>query len=558
MRPLVWILLVLCLLLPSCQPQQRYDLLILNARIIDGTGNPWFVGDVGIRGERIAAIGHLVGSPAVRTLDAAGRYVSPGFIDMMGQSEYALLADNRALSKISQGITTEITGEGESVAPQSERTRAELNAGLARYGIAVDWTDLDGYFHRLEKTRHAVNLGTFVGATQVREAVIGFENRPPTPAELEQMKREVGHAMDRGALGLSSALVYAPAVYATTPELIELATVAAERGGIYATHIRNEGDHCLEALYEASDIARAAKIPVEVWHLKSAGRQNWGKMSEITRLISRFRAEGLDLTADIYPYTASATSLAAALPVWVLDGGREAMLKRLGDPAVRQKIKAELEGRATAYENMYRGAGPEGILLNVLAAPALKMYEGSMLSTVATAMKKHPVDALMDVVIADSGRTGAIYFSMNEADVRMAMSQPWVSFNTDYEAAAVDGPLHVGKPHPRAYGSFARVLAKYVRDDRVLGLEEAIRKMTSLPAQRVGIGDRGILRVGMCADLVLFDLANVKDRATFEQPHQYSEGMDLVIVNGQPVWENGGFTGNLPGKIVRGPGYRQE
>ena len=543
-------------LLSACQTQQRFDLLIVNARIVDGTGNPWYVGDVGIRGERIAAVGRLAGTPAVRVVDAAGRYVTPGFIDMLGQSEYSLLVDNRAMSKISQGITTEITGEGTSVAPQNDRTRLAMEPFIRKYGVTVDWNDLEGYFRRLEQKKHTVNIGTFVGATQVREAVVGFDDRPPSTAELDQMKSLVAKAMEQGAFGLSTALVYAPAVYAGTPELIELAKVAGQYGGIYITHIRDERDREIEALYEASDVARGGRLPVEVWHLKVAGKQNWGRMSDVTRLITRFRSDGLDISANIYPYTASATSLTAAIPTWAQEGGRDRMLQRLRDPRVRSRIRTELESTKRGPENFYRGTGAEGILLSSVDNPTLKPYEGATLSAVAAAWKRHPIEALLDVILADSGRTDAIYFSMEEQDIRMAMAQPWVSFCTDHEGVATDGPLATGKPHPRAYGSFPRILGKYVRDEKVLTIEDAVRKMTSLPAQRTGLADRGFLRPGFYADLVLFDLATVRDRATYAQPHQYSEGIDLVVINGQAVWETGRFTGNLPGRILRGPASR--
>jgi N-acyl-D-amino-acid deacylase len=553
MKPLCWFLPLLLLTFSSCETHERFDLLILNARIVDGTGNPWFTGDVGVRGERIAAMGHLSGIAAVRVVDAAGRYLAPGFIDMLGQSEYALLIDNRAMSKISQGITTEITGEGSSVAPQNERTRADAETFTRKYGLSVDWTDLDGYFSRLELKRHTVNIGTFVGATQVREVVIGFDNRPPSPPELDRMKSLVGQAMQQGALGLSTALVYAPAVYAGTPELIELAKVAGEHGGIYISHIRDERDQEIQALYEASDIGRGGRVPVEIWHLKVAGKQNWGKMTEVTRLLGALRADGIDISANIYPYTASATSLSASVPTWVLDGGREKMLERLRDARVRARIRKELESTAKGPENFYRGTGAEGIMLSSVENPALKPYEGAMLSAVAAAWKKHPIEALLDIIAADSGRTGAIYFSMAERDIRMAMAQPWVSFCTDHEGVATDGPLATGRPHPRAFGSFPRILGRYVRDEKVLTLEDAVRKMTSLPAQRTGLIDRGLLRPGSYADLVLFDLPHVHDAATYDNPFQYSEGIDLVVVNGQAVWEAGQFTGNTPGMILRGP-----
>ncbi len=542
----------------ACQPAgDSYDILILNGRIIDGTGNPWFKGDVGIRGEKIVAVGMLHGATARRTIDAQEKIVCPGFIDMLGQSELMLFVDNRAMSKISQGITTEVTGEGESAAPMNERTLAELKPFMDKYGVTVDWKDFDGYFRRLEQHQMAVNLASFVGATQVREYVIGFENREPTPQELEQMKELVRQAMLQGALGLSTSLVYAPAVYAKTTELIELAKVAAAYGGIYATHLRDEGDKEIQAILEAGDIGRAANIPVQIWHLKVSGKRNWGKMPDILKQITLLRNGGVDITADMYPYVAGATGLSATMPGWALEGGSVKLLERLNDPMTRGNIRAQLESEKFDRQNFYRDAGPEGILISNIYSPDLKQYEGKRLSEIANEQKKHPIDALFDLLVADSARTGAIYFMMSEQDVKIALAQPWTSFNTDYNAVATDGPLSTGKPHPRAYGAFPRILGKYVREENIIPLEEAIRKMTSLAANRVGLKERGILKPGFYADVVIFDPARVIDKATFEHPHQYSEGIEVVIVNGQPVWEGGTFTGNLPGKVLRGPGYQK-
>jgi N-acyl-D-amino-acid deacylase len=553
-------LLILFALLPgiSCQPPgEWYDVLILNGRVVDGTGNPWFRGDVGIRGDKIVAVGLLRGASARRIINAEGKIVSPGFIDMLGQSELTLLVDHRAMSKISQGITTEVTGEGESAAPINERTLVELKPFIDKYGVNVDWVDFDGYFRRLEQHKTAVNLATFVGATQVREYVIGFDNREPKPEELEQMKELVRTAMQQGALGLSTSLVYAPAVYARTEELIELAKVAAEYGGIYASHIRDEGDRQVQAILEAGDIGREAKIPVQIWHLKVSGKQNWGAMADIVKQIEVLRKEGVDITADLYPYVAGATGLSATMPGWALEGGSAKLLERLGDPLTRGNIRVQLESSKFDRQNFYRDSGPEGILISSIYNPSLKRYEGKPLSALAKEQKKHPAEALFDLLLADSARTGALFFMMNEEDVKIALSQPWTSFNTDYNGVATDGPLSTGKPHPRAYGAFPRILGKYVREEKLIPLEEAIRKMTSLAANRVGLNERGILKPGFYADVVIFDPEKVIDKATFENPHQYSEGIEVVFVNGQAVWDGAKFTGNLPGKVLRGPGYRR-
>lgn len=550
--------LLLSLLLLSCQPSSDFfDVVILNGRIVDGTGNPWYVGDVGIRADRITAIGKLSGKPAKRTIDAAGKIVAPGFIDMLGQSELTLLVDGRAMSKISQGITTEVTGEGNSAAPVNERILDDTKAIREKYNLNVDWTDFDGYFRRLEQSNSAINLATFVGATQVRRYVVGLDDRPTTQEELEEMKLLIRRAMEHGALGLSTSLIYAPATFAKTEELIELAKVAAEYGGIYASHIRDEGNKETEALYEAADIGRAAKIPVEIWHLKVAGKQNWGKMVSVVRLIEQHRSQGIDMTANVYPYPASGTRLSSRIPVWAHDGGVNKLLERLTDPPTRKKIREEVLGMKPGTDNSFAATGPEGILIAGVGKPELKEYEGKRLSEIARSAKKHPVDAMIDLLIADSARTSAIFFSMNEEDVRMAMAQSWVSFCTDGGQRAADGPLSEGKPHPRAYGSFPRILGNYVREIKLFALEDAVRKMTSLPAQRVGLKERGLLKPSFFADIVIFDATTVTDKATFEQPHQYSEGINVVLVNGQPVWEDGKFAGNYPGRVLRGPGYRK-
>ena len=537
----------------SCQPspQGPYDILIHNGKIVDGTGNPWYEGDIAIYGEKILAIGKLDAKIAKRTIDAAGKVVAPGFIDMLGQSEYSILIDNRALSKISQGITTEINGEGESAAPVNEKILNEMKSYLQKNKLTVDWKDFKGYFARVEHHKSAINLASYIGATQVRAYVIGYDNREPTPEELDKMKLLVREAMQQGALGLSSSLEYTPAMYAKTQELIELAKVAAEFGGIYVTHLRDEEDRIVEAILEAADIARAARIPVEIWHLKVAEKPNWGKMPQIVQLIQQHRYQGIDMTADQYPYIAFSNSLSSPIPGWAHEGGTEKLLQRLKDPDVRKRIRKEL-----AATNRNKGVDFNGIMISSVTNPDLKQWEGKRLTEVAAAWKKDPYNTMFDFILADSARTARVAFAMTEEDLKMGMAQHWVSFCTDANARATDGPLYEGKPHPRAYGSFPRILAKYVRQDKLLSLEDAVRKMTSLPAQRVGLKERGILKPGFYADVVIFDPASVTDKATFENPHQYSEGVSLVLVNGKPVWEDGKFTGNLPGKILRGPGYK--
>src|SRR4051812_2527315 len=535
----------------------QYDVLIRNGKIVDGSGNPWFYADLGIVGDRITFIGHADPDvTAKRVIDAKGLVVAPGFIDMLGQSETGVLLDKSAYSKITQGVTTEITGEGESIAPQNDFTINEGKDFLEHFKLTVDWRTLAEYFKRLEKQGSAVNIGTYVGATQVREVVLGKEDRAPTEEELKQMVEYVEDAMYDGALGLSTSLIYAPANYASTEELIALAKAASKHGGIYASHIRNEGDTEMQALDEAFRIGREANIPVEIWHFKASGRENWGKMRDAIAKVEAARAEGLDVTADQYPYVASATSLGATIPPRFHSGGQEQFVKRLQEPAVRKQIRDELTGAEGKTENMWRGTGgPEGILVVSVLDPALKKYEGQTVAQIAKAQNKEPLDALMDFVIADRDNTGAVYFSMSEEDVRLAMQQPWVAVDTDYGGVSNTGPLSESKSHPRAWGSFPRILGKYVREEHVLRLEDAVRKMTSLAAQRVKLRNRGLLKPDYYADITIFDPNKVLDVATFENPNRPSVGIEYVFVNGVLSVEHGKVNGQLGGRPLRGPGY---
>lgn len=555
MKRTLWLALALMTAAPGWA--QQYDVLIRNGRVVDGSGNPWVYADVGILGDRIAFVGRAGQNvTAKRTLEAKGLIVAPGFIDMLGQSELTLLIDKQALSKLTQGVTTEVTGEGESIAPQNDFTIAEAKDTLEHYKLTVDWRTLDGYFQRLEQQGSGVNLATFVGATQVREVVLGKEDRAPTAHELAQMVEHVEDAMLDGALGVSTSLIYAPANYAQTEELIALAKAASKHGGIYASHIRNEGDTEMQALDEAFRIGREANLPVEIWHLKAAGRQNWGKMRQVLDRIEQARAEGLDVTADQYPYVAAATSLGATIPPRFHAGGQEAFVQRLQDPAVRKQIHDELVGTQGRIENLWRGTGgPEGILIASVLNPALKKYEGRTVAQIATDQNKDPFDALLDFVVADRDNTGAVYFLMSEDDVRLALQQPWVAADTDYGGVSNVGPLSESKSHPRAWGTFPRILGKYVREERVLRLEEAIRKMTSLAAQRVKLDHRGMVRPDYFADLTLFNPDTVRDVATFDDPNRPSEGIEYVFVNGVLSVEHGKLTGQLGGRPLRGPGY---
>lgn len=537
---------------------EDYDLVITNGRIVDGTGNPWFYGDVAIRGDRIVKVGRIVPAPTKQTIDARGLIVAPGFIDMLGQSEQNLLIDPRAESKVFQGITTEVTGEGGSAAPLNDYILKELDPFLKHFKLTADWRTLGEYFARLERSRSAINLATYVGATQVRQYVLHDENRPPTTAELDQMRALVSKAMEDGAVGISTSLVYAPAFYAKTEELIELAKVASRYGGVYASHMRNESNSIMPAIDEAIRIGREANIPVEIFHLKMAGKQNWGKMREVIAKIEDARANGLDITADQYPYVAGATSLGASVPPWAHEGGTAKFVERLKDPATRAKLKQEMRAPSDKWENFYLGAGGgEGVLIASVLNRDLAKYEGKRINEIARMMgHRDELDALFDLLIADDAQTGMIIFLMSEADVKLALKQPWVSIGIDHGEVALSGPLAEGNAHPRGYGSFPRILGRYVRDEHVLTLEEAIRKMTSLAANRVHLQDRGIIKPGFFADVVVFDPRTIHDVATFEDPNRLSVGMRFVLVNGEPVVLEGKQTTALPGRPLRGPGYK--
>jgi dihydroorotase/N-acyl-D-amino-acid deacylase len=537
-------------------PEARFDLVILNGHIIDGTGSPWYSGDIGIRDGRIAAIGNLAHAAAKRRIDARGRVVAPGFIDMLGQSDLTILINPHVPSKIYQGITTEITGEGESPAPLSDALIRADHLAYEHYHIAPDWKTFDEYFARLERQGIGINLSSYVGATSVRRMVLGDADRAPTPEQLEQMKLLVRQAMQQGARGLSSALEYAPAPYASTEELIALASEAARYGGIYATHMRNESDSEMDALAEAARIAREARIPVEIWHLKTAGKANWGRMPQVVAFIEQQRREGLDISANTYAYTAWFNSFSAFIPPWAHDGGDVKLIERLKDPATRARIRKDMETPSDKWDNEWQEIpGPEAVLISVVQNPKLLPLQGKRLSEIAQLWGKDPIDTIFDLLIEDGAFTEVAVFGMQESDVALALVQPWVSIDNDSSGTAPEGLLGAEHPHPRAYGTFPRILRKYVREEKKLTLPDAIRKFTALAAQRVRLTDRGVLKAGMWADVVVFDPQRVRDLATFENPNQLSEGMDFVLVNGVPVIEDGKMTDALPGKVLRGPGY---
>ncbi|HXI25182.1 MAG TPA: amidohydrolase family protein [Pyrinomonadaceae bacterium] len=533
----------------------EYDLIIRQGRVIDGSGRAGFIADVAIKDDRIARIGNLRVAKAKHEIDARGQVVAPGFIDMLGQSEQYVLIDPRAMSKVMMGVTTEITGEGESIAPVNDRILKEQEDFNRRFNLTVDWRTFDEYFKRLDQQGAGINLGTFVGATQVREYVIGYDNRPPTAAELEQMKKLVADAMKDGALGLSTSLQYVPARFAKTDEIVELAKVAHQYGGIYITHQRSEANAIDDSMKEVFEIARRANIPAEIWHFKTAYKKNWGRMPEMLQRIAAARRQGLKITADVYPYVAGSTSLSACLPPWALEGGTDKMIARLKDPSTRDRLKKEITTDSKDWENIYLGSGgPGGILIGSVTNRELDNWQGKRLSEIAVAQNKDPLDALLDFIIADHGQTGAIFFMMQESDMNAALKSPFVSICTDSGARATDGPLAGSKSHPRGWGTYPRILGRYVRDEKLMPLEVAIHKMTGLPASNVGLKQRGLLREGYFADITIFDPTTVIDRATFEEPNQYPVGINYVIVNGQIEVDNGQRTPANAGRVLRGPG----
>jgi dihydroorotase/N-acyl-D-amino-acid deacylase len=537
-------------------PQAPFDLVITRGRIIDGTGSPWYSGDIGVRNGKIAAIGQLAGFSRRRTIDAHADVVAPGFIDMLGQSELTVLVDFRLPSKIYQGITTEITGEGGSAAPLNDALIQADRSGYDHYRINPDWKTLRQYFARLETQGIGINLASYVGATQVRRMVLGDDDKRPTPEQLEQMKDLVRQAMRDGAMGLSTSLEYAPAPYAKTDELIALAAEASQFGGIYATHLRNESDAIIPAIDEALRIGSEANIPVEIWHLKVAGKENWGRMPEVVAKINAARAQGIDISANTYAYTAWFNDLSAFVPPWAHDGGTAKLVARLQDPTLRARIHKELMTRSPDWDNEWQEIpGPEAVLIGIVENPDLLPLQGKTLAEVAKIWNKDPMDALFDLLIQDKASTGVAVFGMSEPDVVVALQQPWVSIDNDSSGASPEGILGQEHPHPRAYGTFPRILRKYVREEKRLSLEDAIRKFSALPAQRMRLADRGVLKAGMGADIVVFNPATVRDVASFENPNQLSQGMEYVLVNGVPVIDKSRMTGAKPGKVLRGPGY---
>lgn len=541
---------------PSARPQPvPFDVLIRGGTVFDGTGAAGRSADVGIRGDRIAGIGDLSSVPARTVVDAAGLAVAPGFINMLSWSTESLLVDGRSQGELREGVTTQIFGEGSSMGPLTPAMKARAIEQMGDLKYDITWKTLSEYLTTLERRGVSQNVASFIGATTVREYVIGLEDRKPTPEQLDQMRALVRQEMEAGALGIGSSLIYAPAFYASTDELIELCKVAAAYRGKYISHLRSEGNRLLEAVDELIRISREAKIPAEIYHLKAAGQANWGKMDRAIAAIEAARSQGLKITADMYTYTAGATGLDASMPPWVLDGGYDAAYKRLADPETRKRIAAAIQTPSNEWENLYLAAGsPERVLLVQFKSDALKRFTGKTLAEAAKLRGENPVDTIMNLVLEDRSRVGTVYFMMSDDNIRKQIVQPWVSFGSDEASMAPVPPFTKSSAHPRAYGNFARVLGKYVRDEKVLTLPDAIRKLSGLPATNLELDRRGFLKEGMFADVVVFDPARIADRATFEQPHQYAIGMRHVFVNGVQVIRDGEHTGATPGRALWGPG----
>ena len=534
-----------------------YDILIRGGMVYDGTGGPGRRVDVGIKGDRIAAVGDLSAAAATSTTDAGGLAVAPGFVNMLSWSVDSLIADGRSQGELRQGITTQIFGEGSSMGPFTPEMKARAEAQMGDIKYHIDWTTLSEGLRGLERRGVSQNVASFIGATTVREHVIGLEDKAPTPAQLEAMRALVRSEMEAGALGIGSSLIYAPAFYASTEELIELCKVAAQYHGKYISHLRSEGNKLTEAVGELIRIAREAHIPAEIYHLKAAGRANWPKMDQVIGMIEAARAEGLAITADMYTYEAGSTGLDASMPPWVLDGGYEAAYKRLSDPATRGKIARAIRTPSADWENLFLAAGsPDRVLLVEFKSDALKPLTGKTLAQAAAARGEDPIDTIMNLVLEDRSRVGTVYFMMSEDNIRKQIALPWVSFGSDAASMAPEPPFTKSSTHPRAYGNFARLLGKYVRDEKVIPLQEAVRRLTGLPATNLGLQDRGFIRAGGFADIVVFDPATIADTATFEKPHQYAVGMRQVFVNGTQVLKDGEHTGAKPGRALWGAGKR--
>src|SRR5438874_4367007 len=533
---------------------QSFDIIIKGGTVYDGTGRPPVKADLGIKGDRIAAIGNLSRATAPNIVDAKGLAVAPGFINMLSHSETSLIRDPRSLSEIKQGVTTQIFGEL-SMGPLNDQMKQRLREQQGDVKYDIEWTTLAEYLKFLEKRGVSQNFASFIGAATIRENVVGLEDRPPTPEQLDQMRELVRREMEQGALGITTALIYPPAFFAKTDELIALCKVAAKYKGKYTVHMRSEGNQLIEGVQETMRIGREAGLPVEIYHLKALGKDNWPKMDQVIKMIEDARRQGLKITANMYTYTAGGTGLDASMPPWVFDGGREAAYKRLQDPVTRRKIADAVRTPTNDWENLYLAAGsPDRILLASFRTEALKPYTGKTLAEVARLRGKDPVETIMDLVLEDRSRIGTIYFLMSEENIEKQIRLSWVSFGSDAASIAPEGVFLRSSAHPRAYGNFARLLGKYVREEKVISLAEAVRRLSGLPATNLGLDHRGFLRQGMFADVVVFDADTIADRATFENPHQLAVGVKHVFVNGLQVLRDGEHTGAKPGRALWGPG----
>jgi N-acyl-D-amino-acid deacylase len=545
------------LLVVNCLTAATYDLILRNGTVYDGSGSAPVTGDVAIRGDRIAAVGQMASARGRTEIDVGGMAVAPGFINMMCWANESLIQDGRSQSDIRQGVTLEVMGEGNSMGPLNERMKKEMVARQGDIEYEVQWTTLDEYLRFLQRRGVSCNVASFIGATTPRVYVIGHDDRDPTPEELRQMQELVRHAMEDGAVGLASALVYPPATFAEANELIALAKVVAEYDGLYATHLRSEGTELVEAVGELLNVARTTGVRAEIYHLKAAGKENWAKLDRVIEMVNAARAEGLPITADVYTYPAGSTGLISSLPPWVQDGGFQAALRRLQDPLTRGRIVREMRESREGWENMYLQAGsPDRILLVGFKNEKLKPLTGKTLGDVARMRRTSPEETAMDLIVEDGSRISTVYFSQSEENLRKKIAVPWVSFCSDSPSLATEGLFLDSSVHPRAYGSFARLLGKFVREEKLISLEEAIRKLTGLPAGNLRLDRRGMLKEGYFADVVVFDPAKITDHATFEKPHQYATGMVHVFVNGVQVLKDGEHTGATPGRVVRGPGWK--
>ena len=541
----------------SSTPEGNFDVIIRNGTVYDGTGAEPRKADIAIRADRIAGIGDFKSAKANTVIDAKGLVVAPGFINMLSWSTESLIQDGRSQSEIRQGVTTEIMGEGESMGPVNDRVREEKIREQTDIKYDIPWNTLAEYLQYLEKRGVSCNVASFIGATTIREYVIGNDDKQPTPEQLDEMRELVRKEMEAGALGIGTSLIYPPAFYAKTEELIELCKVAAKYQGKYISHMRSEGNQLFEALDELLRIAREANIPAELYHIKAAGKKNWPKEDELLTRIERAQKDGLKITADMYTYTAAGTGLDACLPPWTEDGGYPALFKRLRDPATREKIKAEVQVDSDKWENLYLMAGsPDKILLVGFKSEKLKPLTGKTLAEVAKMRGKDPIDTAMDLIAEDESRISTVYYLMSEENVKKELRKPWISFGSDEASQAPEPPFTKSNPHPRAYGNFVRVLGKYARDEKVLSLSDAIHRLSGLPATNLGLDHRGFLKEGMFADVVVFDPATITDHATFEKPHQYATGMKHVFVNGVQVIKDGEHTGAKPGRALWGPGKK--